>query len=82
MANGESLNRLVADCIISPTLSKTLLDKTKRIATLSEGEFTVEEKQILAGIEAQDIEDFFRQALEGLGSVVGENNKKGIERES
>ena len=80
MTNGKSLNRLVSECITQPTLTEALLDERKRIAALSEREFTDEEMQVMLGIEAQDVEDFFRQAREGLGLTSEENQRKGIER--
>jgi len=80
MTNGESLNRLVIECITQTTLTRALLDQRQRIVALSERGFTDGEKQILLEIKAQDVEDFFRQAREGLGLLPEENQRKGIER--
>jgi len=84
MSNGESLNKLLADCIIDSgrtELVKTLLDETIRIAILSEAEFTVEEIKKLTEIEAITVEGFFSQAREALGLATKEGQSKGIERE-
>ena len=84
MSNGESLNRVVADCITNSAraeLAETLLDKTTRTAILSEAGFTDEEREKLIEIEAVTVEDFYDQAREALGLATKEGQNKGIEKE-
>lgn len=84
MSNGESLNRLLVNCIIGSgrtELVETLLDKTTRIAILSGAKFTDEEREKLTEIEAVNVESFYSQALEALGLVTEEGQIKGKERE-